>query len=50
LLFGSDSSFFPRGWHAQIFQTQVQALSAIEITAEHAGLILGGNLQRLLAR
>ena len=50
LLFGSDSSFFPRGWHAQIFQTQVQALSAIEITAEHAGLILGGNFQRLLAR
>jgi predicted TIM-barrel fold metal-dependent hydrolase len=50
LLFGSDSSFFPRGWHTQIFQTQVQALRDIEITAEHAGLILGGNLERLLAR
>jgi predicted TIM-barrel fold metal-dependent hydrolase len=50
LLFGSDSSFFPRGWHAQIFQAQVQALCAIEITADHAGLILGGNLERLLAR
>lgn len=50
LLFGTDSSFFPRGWHAQIFQAQVQALSEIEIGAEHARLILGGNLERLLAR
>ena len=50
LLFGSDSSFFPRGWHAKIFQEQVQALCAIEIAADHAGLILGGNLERLLAR
>jgi|HubBroStandDraft_1064217.scaffolds.fasta_scaffold02345_6 predicted TIM-barrel fold metal-dependent hydrolase len=50
LLFGSDSSYFPRGWHAQIFQTQVQALCDIEIAADHAGLILGGNLERLLAR
>lgn len=50
LLFGSDSSFFPRGWHAQIFQTQIQALRDIEIAADHASLILGGNLERLLAR
>ena len=50
LLFGSDSSFFPRGWHAQIFQTQIQALRDIEIPADHASLILGGNLERLLAR
>jgi predicted TIM-barrel fold metal-dependent hydrolase len=50
LLFGSDSSYFPRGWHAQVFQTQVQTLCDIEITAEHAALILGGNLERLLAR
>jgi len=50
LLFGSDSSYFPRGWHAQIFQTQVQALCGIEIAADHAGMILGGNLERLLAR
>jgi len=49
LLFGSDSSFFPRGWHAQVFETQVQALRDIEIPADHAGLILGGNLERLLA-
>jgi uncharacterized protein len=50
LLFGSDSSFFPRGWHAKIFQQQVQTLCDIEISADHASLILGGNLERLLAR
>ena len=50
LLFGSDSSFFPRGWNAQIFQTQIQALRDIEIPEDHARLILGGNLERLLAR
>jgi len=49
LLFGSDSSYFPRGWHARIFQTQVQALCNLEIPADQAGLIFGGNLQRLLA-
>ncbi len=50
LLFGTDSSFFPRGWHAAIFERQVQALSEIEVTPEHAGMILGGNLERLLSR
>jgi predicted TIM-barrel fold metal-dependent hydrolase len=50
LLFGSDSSFFPRGWHAQILQAQIQALRDIEIPADHASLILAGNLERLLAR
>jgi len=50
LLFGSDSSFFPRGWHAQIFETQIKTLRDLEISADHARLILGGNLERLLAR
>ena len=48
LLFGSDSSFFPRGWHAPIFHTQVQILRDLEISTEHARLIFGGNLERLL--
>src|SRR5437879_2571500 len=26
LLFGTDSSFFPRGWHAAVFEAQSQAL------------------------
>jgi predicted TIM-barrel fold metal-dependent hydrolase len=48
LLFGSDSSFFPRGWHAQILHRQIQALCDLDITADHARLMLGGNLERLL--
>ncbi|HLY16266.1 MAG TPA: amidohydrolase family protein [Bryobacteraceae bacterium] len=50
LLFGSDSSFFPRGWHAQILETQMQALSDLNISPEHAAMILGGNLERLARR
>jgi len=50
LLFGSDSSFFPRGWHAQIYETQIQVLRDLDVSADDARLILGGNLQRLLER
>ena len=49
LLFGTDSSFFPRGWHADIFHGQVHNLAQLEISPEHAALILGGNLERLLS-
>jgi len=48
LLFGTDSSFFPRGWNAAIFQKQVKALDALNIPAASAAKILGANLQRLL--
>ena len=49
LLFGTDSSFFPRGWNQAIFELQVHALSTLGIAAESARLILGENLQRILA-
>jgi predicted TIM-barrel fold metal-dependent hydrolase len=48
LLFGTDSSFFPRGWHASIFDMQVAALAEAGATAEQARAIFGGNLRRLL--
>lgn len=48
LLFGTDSSFFPRGWHRAIFDEQVKALKAIGVTAEDARAIFGGNLAGLL--
>jgi uncharacterized protein len=48
LLFGSDSSFFPRGWHAQVFEAQSQALYELGIGAEDAARIFGGNLEALL--
>ena len=48
LLFGSDSSFFPRGWNAEIFQAQAAALRELDISAEDARAIFGRNLRRLL--
>ena len=47
LLFGTDSSFFPRGWNRQVFDAQVEALRAIGATEETARLIFNGNLQEL---
>jgi predicted TIM-barrel fold metal-dependent hydrolase len=49
LLFGTDSSYFPRGWHAQIFETQTKALYEIGVTEETARLILHDNLLRLFS-
>jgi predicted TIM-barrel fold metal-dependent hydrolase len=48
LLFGTDSSFFPRGWQAAIFEAQVQALQQIGISGTDAQRIFGGNLSQIL--
>jgi predicted TIM-barrel fold metal-dependent hydrolase len=48
LLFGSDSSFFPRGWNREIFEVQTRALLALGVDGADARLILGENLRRIL--
>ena len=48
LLFGTDSSFFPRGWHKQIFDRQAEVLRQLNVGEADARQILGGNLDRLL--
>jgi len=48
MLFGSDSSFFPRGWNAAIFETQAQALRELGISEADARSIFGTNLIKLL--
>jgi predicted TIM-barrel fold metal-dependent hydrolase len=48
LLFGTDSSFFPRGWQAAVFAAQAAALERAGATDEQARAIFGGNLRRLL--
>jgi predicted TIM-barrel fold metal-dependent hydrolase len=48
LLFGSDSSFFPRGWNRAILDQQVSVLKELGIGGEDTAAILGGNLERLL--
>jgi predicted TIM-barrel fold metal-dependent hydrolase len=47
LLFGTDSSFFPRGWHQAIFDTQAQAMHAAGLSRDAAQAILAGNFQRI---
>lgn len=49
LLFGTDSSFFPRGWNAQVFEAQTKALYEIGINADTARLIFHDNLQQLFS-
>ncbi len=48
LLFGTDSSFFPRGWNREIFETQSNLLAVMGTSEEDARKLLGGNLARLL--
>ena len=50
LLFGSDSSFFPRGWTREIHETQSRLLSGLAISEGDARSIFGENLRRILAR
>jgi predicted TIM-barrel fold metal-dependent hydrolase len=47
LLFGSDSSWFPRGWVKGVFDEQVAALRQIGADEGTARAILGGNLMRI---
>ena len=47
LLFGSDSSFFPRGWVSDIFKAQSSALDEIGATEDVREKIFGGNFDRL---
>jgi uncharacterized protein len=48
ILFGTDSSYFPRGWHVKIFERQMEALKQVGAAEADARQILGGNLTRLL--
>jgi predicted TIM-barrel fold metal-dependent hydrolase len=48
ILFGTDSTFLPRGWRRDIFDAQMQTLTALAVTAQQAQLIFGGNLTRIL--
>jgi predicted TIM-barrel fold metal-dependent hydrolase len=47
LLFGTDSSFFPRGWNRTIYDAQVSALDKAGVDEEGRARILGFNFDRL---
>ncbi|HTU99242.1 MAG TPA: amidohydrolase family protein [Luteitalea sp.] len=50
LLFGSDSSFFPRGWHAAVRDTQVTVLDELGVPHVDQQAICAGNFDRLFPR
>src|SRR5579864_4108564 len=49
LLFGTDSSFFPRGWHSAVFELHTRALRELGVSEADARRIFGANLERLLS-
>ena len=44
LLFGTDSSFFPRGWNRAVFEEQSTALYELGVSQEDAERIFSKNL------
>lgn len=49
LLFGTDSSFFPRGWQKGIYEEQKRVLEGLKMSADDQALIFGGNFERLFS-
>lgn len=47
LLFGTDSSFFPRGWTRAVYDAQVSTLDRTGVDAVGRARILGANFDRL---
>lgn len=47
LLFGTDSSFFPRGWNRAVYDAQASALDTLGVDEPTKQLIFGGNFDRL---
>jgi predicted TIM-barrel fold metal-dependent hydrolase len=50
LLFGTDSSFFPRGWNREIFERQARCLYELGISAGDARKIFSENLEGILTK
>jgi hypothetical protein len=50
LLFGTDSSFFPRGWQRAIYDEQRAIVDGLGVSTADASLIFGGNFDRLFPR
>jgi uncharacterized protein len=48
LLFGTDSSSFPKGWQQSVFEEQAKALYELGLSMQDARLIFAENLLRIL--
>jgi len=49
LLFGTDSSFFPRGWQTSVYESQVGVMTDLGLTSEERQAILHGNFERVFS-
>ena len=49
LLFGTDSSFFPRGWVKEIYHQQAAALGRLGLDDSVKARVFGGNFDRLFS-
>lgn len=49
VLFGTDSSFFPRGWQKGVYDAQRAALADLGVSAADQSLVFGGNFARLFS-
>lgn len=47
LLFGTDSSFFPRGWQRPVHDLHREIVRRLDVSATDEALIFGGNFDRL---
>jgi uncharacterized protein len=47
LLFGTDSSYFPRGWQQAIYAQQKAIVTGLGVSDDDAALIFGGTFNRL---
>lgn len=48
ILFGTDSSVFPRGWRNDIYSEQFEAMNDAGFSKDDIGNILSGNINRIL--
>ena len=49
LLFGTDSSFFPRGWQRGVYDTQIEILTELGVSADDRHAMLHGNFEKLFS-
>jgi len=49
LLFGTDSSFFPRGWVRDVYEQQSRALAELGVGEDVKSKVFGGTFDRLFA-
>jgi len=49
ILFGTDSSYFPRGWQQNVYDDQKAALDRLGVAQADQDMIFGGTFDRLFA-